>query len=129
MKDNEINLLENVYDDNTMVEIPGNFLYSLLPLLEQVQLKETDTSFVSSFPESSKKVMTSDKKELEKVDINWSLYPNPNSYFNQIPVETTSLLGVMAMERLLIAKTLHLENIKKGLTKVKGSFEQDVKLD
>lgn len=131
-EETQVNLLEHIYDNSTMVEIPGTMLYAMLTLLNQVKDNETiPNAFISQYPEKSKKVFNKeDKNFLEKVEVDWGTYPTAQSFFEQTPVEAMSLLGAMATDQLMLLQQAHLDNINNGLTKKVGSFEkkEDVKL-
>ena len=126
MKEEQINLLEHIYDAETMVSVPGTMLYAMIQLLNQVKENETlNVAFISQYPEKSKKVFNKeDKKFLEKVEVEWASYPTAQSFFDQKPVEAMSVLGAMATDQLLLLQQAHLDNINNGLTKKVGSFEK-----
>jgi hypothetical protein len=108
LKDEEINLLEYIYDDGATVEVPGRLIEGLIQTLRQVEQSETNQGFISSYPAESK------VKKDKTVDIKWELYPTAEAYFSQQPQETKSMLGVMALDLLMLLQQVHLENIKSG---------------
>lgn len=128
-EEKQINLLKYDYPTETVVQIPGKMLYGIMQLLNQVKDSETtQTSFISQFPKSSKKVFNKDdKKLLEKVEVEWEVYPTALAYFEQTPVESTSLLGVMATDLLMLIQQAHLDNINNGLAVQVGTFKEETK--
>jgi hypothetical protein len=127
----EINLLEYTYPEGVKVEIPGRLLEGLIQILSEVDKKETTVGFINNYPQSSKEVFREDF--LESVDVDWTGYSSAESYFNQKPQDIKTMLGVMALDLLLMLKQGHLENIESGVAKKLGSFEpenskEDVKL-
>jgi len=125
MKDNEINLMEYVYDQETMVNIPGSMLYALLQLLRQVVDDQTKTVFTSKYGTDVKEIYT--EKLLEKVEMTLKDYPTATSFFNQTPVDGVSVLGAMAQDLLLLLQQGHLDNIKSGVAKQVGTFTPENK--
>ncbi len=127
----ELNLLEYTYPEGTLVEIPGRLLEGIIQILSEVDKKETTVGFINNYPLSSKENFREDF--LESVDVDWKGYTSAESYFNQKPQDIKSMLGVMALDLLLMLKQGHLENIEAGIAKKVGSFEpekskEDVKL-
>lgn len=126
-----INLLEYTYPEGTLVEIPGRLLEGLIQILSEVDKKETTVGFINNYPLTSKENFREDF--LESVDVDWTGYTSAESFFNQKPQDIKSMLGVMALDLLLMLKQGHLENIEAGIAKKIGSFEpekpkKDVKL-
>jgi hypothetical protein len=137
MKDSEISLLSHTYDNNTMVEIPGALLYSLMQILQSVKENETTMGFNTTYVKSSKEIFDKERKMsdgspfLNKVDQDFEGYPTAESWFSQKPQEHVSMLGCGAMDLLMLIQKGHLENIKAGLTKEVGAFtkeEDEIKL-
>lgn len=122
LKDEEINLLEYIYDDTDTVEVPGRLMEGLIQILRQVEENETSQGFISSYPTEQKL----DKKDgvLESVKVEWEMYPTALSYFSQQPQETKSMLGVMALDLLMLLQQKHLENIRSGKAKKIGSMKK-----
>lgn len=128
LKDEEINLLEYVYPQGTMVQIPGRLLEGLIQILNEVDKKESTRGFIDKYPTTSKKMFNETNKEhLQAVQTNWEVYPTAESYFNQEPQEIKSMLGVMALDLLLLLKQGHLENIRSGVAVKLGTFETEIK--
>ena len=129
MEDKEINLLEHVYDKGQMVEFPGELVYALMQVLEKVADHEKVTGFPTAYAKSTKEVfdkertMSDGSKFLVAVEQELELYPTAESWFNQRPQELVSMLGAMAMDLLGGLKSIHLENIQKGIAKPVGTFE------
>lgn len=125
-------LKAHIYKEKVLTEIPGDLLYGLITILEQVvESESSESSFLYSYPDNVKKSFDSlDEKFLEKVEIDWKEYPTAKSFFEQVPVKTMSILGAMAEDLLLLLRQIHLDNINKGLTKKVGTFTntKDVEL-
>lgn len=122
LKDEEINLLEYIYDDGDMVEIPGRLIEGLIQILRQVEQNETNQGFISSYPTEQK--LNKENDVLESVEIKWEQYPTANSYFTQQPQEIKSMLGVMSLDLLMMLQQKHLENIRSGKAKKIGSIRK-----
>jgi len=115
MTDEKINLLEHVYDDGVNVELPGNLVYALMQVLSQVKEAETSTVFAHSYSASAKEVKSKDNKDLiGEVKLEQKGYPTAESFFNQQPITATSVIGMAAMDLLMLLQQAHLEEIKKG---------------
>lgn len=127
----QINLFEYTYPDGVSVEMPGRLLEGLIQILSEVDKKETTMGFINNYALTGKETFREDF--LESVDVEWKGYTTAESYFNQKPQDIKSMLGVMALDLLLLLKQAHLENINNGIAKKIGSFEaekedNDVKL-
>lgn len=122
LKDEEINLLEYIYDDGDMVEIPGRLIEGLIQILRQVEQNETNQGFISSYPTEQK--LNKNDDVLESVEVKWEQYPTANSYFTQQPQEIKSMLGVMSLDLLMMLQQKHLENIRSGKAKKIGSIRK-----
>lgn len=127
----QINLFEYTYPDGVSVEMPGRLLEGLIQILSEVDKKETTMGFINNYALTGKETFREDF--LESVDVEWKGYTTAESYFNQKPQDIKSMLGVMALDLLLLLKQAHLENINNGVAKKIGSFEaekedNDVKL-
>jgi hypothetical protein len=122
MEEEQINLLEYSYPDGVGVQIPGRLLEGLIQILTAVDEKETTRGFINNYPLSSKEVFRGDF--LESVDVDWKGYSSAESYFNQQPQDIKTMLGAMALDLCLMLKQAHLENIKEGIAKKQGTFEQ-----
>lgn len=122
LKDEEINLLDYIYDDNDTVEIPGRLIEGLIQILRQVEQNETNQGFISAYPTKHKL----NKKEnlLESVDVTWEQYPTAEAYFSQQPQETKSMLGVMSLDLLMLLQQKHLDNIRSGKAKKIGTLKK-----
>ncbi len=122
-----VNLMEYTYPDGVMVEIPGRLLEGLIQILNEVDKKETTRGFINNYPTASKEnIIQRDGKDfLESVQVDWEGYSSAESYFNQAPQDIKSMLGVMALDLLLMLKQAHLHNIEAGVAKKLGSFEQE----
>lgn len=127
MDEEQINLLEYSYPEGVSVGIPGRLLEGLIQILTTVDEKETTRGFINRYPLNSKEVYRGDF--LESVDVEWKGYSSAESYFNQEPQDTKSLLGAMALDLCLMLKQAHLENIKEGLAKKQGTFETETVKD
>lgn len=115
MTDEQINLLEHVYDDNAIVEVPGNLVYALMQVLQQVKEHETQTVFSHSYSFSAKEIKNKENKDfVEEVKLEQKDYPTAQAFFSQKPVTATSILGMAAMDLLMLLQQAHLEEIKKG---------------
>lgn len=127
MEETQINLLEYDYTNDAKVEIPGKMLYGIMQLLKQVKENETiPSSFISQYPKKHKEIFSkTDKKHLEKVEVEWETYKTAESFFNQTPVEAVSILGAMATDLLLLTQQVHLDNIKNGVALKVGTFKED----
>lgn len=128
-KEKQVNLLEYDYPNEAVSEIPGKLLYAVIQFLKQVKDSEViPVSFISQYPKSSKEVYNEkDKDLLERVDVKWEDYKTATSYFNQTPVEATTMTGAMATDLLLLTQQIHLDNIEKGIAVQVGTFKEDVK--
>lgn len=131
MNEEQINLFEYTYPDGVSVEMPGRLLEGLIQILSEVDKKETTMGFINNYALTGKETFREDF--LESVDVEWKGYTTAESYFNQKPQDIKSMLGVMALDLLLLLKQAHLENINNGIAKKIGSFEaekedNDVKL-
>lgn len=131
MKDESINLLSHVYDNNTMVEIPGALLYSLMQLLQAVKENETTMGLSTTYAKSSKEIFDKERKMadgspfLNKVEQELEVYGTAESWFAQKPQEHISMTGAGAMDLLMLLQKGHLDNIKAGLTKEIGTFTKE----
>ena len=112
MTDEQINLLEHIYDNNAIVEVPGNLVYALMQVLQQVKEHETQTVFSHSYSFSAKEIKNKDF--VEEVKLEQKDYPTAQAFFSQKPVTATSILGMAAMDLLMLLQQAHLEEIKKG---------------
>ncbi len=122
LKDEEINLLEYIYDDGDTVEVPGRLMEGLIQILRQVEQNETNQGFISAYP--TKQKVNKKKDVVESVEVEWEMYPTANSYFSQKPQETKSMLGVMALDLLMLLQQKHLENIRSGKAKKIGTMKK-----
>lgn len=131
MKDEQINLLSHTYENNTMVEVPGALLYSLMQLLQSVKDNETTMGFSHTYTKKSKEIFNKERKLadgspfLDKVEQEFEVYPTAESWFSQKPQEHVSMLGAGAMDLLMLIQKGHLENIKAGLTVEVGTFKKE----
>lgn len=123
LKDEEINLLEYIYDDGDTVEVPGRLMEGLIQILRQVEQNETGQGFISAYP-TGQKVNRKGEDLLESVEVEWEMYPTALSYFSQQPQETKSMLGVMALDLLMLLQQKHLENIRSGKAKKIGTMKK-----
>lgn len=126
LKDEEINLIEYDYNPEDRVEFPGYLIYSLIQILSAFYDKETQPVFLNGF-QSSVKQKKNSEGALEQVDVEWQSYPTAASYFNQKPVNASTVLGAGAQDLLLQLKQIHLNNIKSGVAKQVGGFTQPKK--
>jgi hypothetical protein len=128
---NEINLLEYIYDDQVKVEIPGSLLYALMQVLNQVKENETQYVFTHYYNEAPKTVKGLNDL-VEKVETTLTKYPSATAYFNQEPQIATSMLGNAALDLLMLVQQVHSEQIEKGNALKVGSIQtpkkDDVKL-
>lgn len=130
MKDEQINLLSHVYDKEQVVEFPGQLIYALMQVLEQVAESEKVLGLPTTYAKKTKEIfdkertMVDGSKFLVSVEQELELFPTASSFFNQKPQETVSMLGAMAMDLLGGLKEIHLDNIKKGIAKPVGTFEK-----
>lgn len=122
LKDEEINLLEYIYDDGDTVQVPGRLVEGLIQTLRQVEQSETNQGFISAYPSTSK--IKKEEKNVISVDVQWENYPTAESYFSQQPQETKSMLGVMALDLLMLLQQIHLENIREGKAKKVGTLRK-----
>ena len=131
LQDHEIDIKQYVYDANDKVEIPAKMVEGLIEILGQVQTNETTYGFIGQYPESSKEIKDENGKVI-KVEVKWNSHQSAESYFNQeTPLETTSMLGVMALDLLMLLKQVHLSNIRSGKAQKIGTIKppkQNVKL-
>ena len=129
MKDEQINLLAHVYDEKATVEISGGLLYALMQVLEQVKEQETQTAFSHTYDTSAKEIKSSGNKELiGEVKLEQKNYPTAEAFFNQKPITVTSIMGMAAMDLLMLLQKMHLEEIKKG-NAVKAGTLKSLKKD
>lgn len=121
-----VNLLEYVYQPEDLIQIPGNLLYGLMQVLRQVKDSETHTVFTTAYATKAKEVFSKeDKNLLEKVELELKQYPSAQSYFEQQPVEATTMLGNASLDLLLLLQQIHLDNINSGIAKPVGTFTKE----
>lgn len=125
----QINLLEYAYPDGVSVEIPGKLLEALLQILRQTVQSETSQGFIDNFPKSFKEVKNKETKILEEVQIEWTPYTSPQSYFSQQPQNIKSMLGVMAEDLLLLLQQVHLDNIENKRALKIGTLKPKINKD
>lgn len=123
MNEEQINLLDYSYPDGVMVQIPGRLLEGLIQILTTVDEKETTRGFINNYPTTSKEVFEGEL--LKSVDVEWKGYTSAEAYFNQAPQDIKTMLGAMSLDLCLMLKQGHLENIRAGIAKKIGSFEQE----
>lgn len=112
-----VNLLDYSYkEEEITVKLKSNTFLGLMQILDAVVKEGTQVSFLNAYPsEVAPKMVDFDgKKVLDSVDIAWEKYPNANSFFTQIPVETTTYLGTQAMDLLGVLQRIHFANIQSG---------------
>ncbi len=130
MNDEQINLLAHIYDKDQVVEFPGQLVYALMQVLENVAANEKVLGLPTSYAKTTKEIFDKERKMadgskfLVSVEQELELFPTASSFFNQKPQETVSMLGAMAMDLLGGLKEIHLDNIKKGIAKPVGTFEK-----
>jgi len=120
-EENNINLLEHIYDDETMVEVPGSFLYAVMQVLNAVRENETQDGFAHYYAKDSKEVRNEDGTLVVEIKTELQPYPTANSFFNQQPFEFTTRIGMAAFDLLMLAQQSHLQNIQNGLAKKVGT--------
>lgn len=130
MKEDDINLLEHSYEQDTMVQMPGSFLYGLLQFLQTVKESETSIGFSNMYSKSAKEVYDRERGTLEApflkaVEQEYEVYTTAESWFSQKPQEHVSMLGAAAMDFLMLAQKGHLGNIEDGLTIKVGEFKKE----
>ncbi len=128
--DEQINLLEYTYAPEDVVSIPGMALVELMMFAKAVATNEEKVGLAFSYPKKTKEVYGDDKKFLVAVESEGvKEYPTATAFFNQQPQSFTSLLGASAQDALMKLQSVHLQNIKSGLSKIHGNFvKEEVKL-
>ena len=125
IKDQDINLLEYDYDNETMIEIPGRLIIGYLEILNQVEQSESNMGFVDDYTMDSPKVSKEGDIVKEIKYGGYENYPSASSYFSQKPRRIKTMLGVMAADLLLLTKQIQIDNIKNGKAKKLGTFEKE----
>lgn len=131
MKEEQINLLSHTYANDTMVQVPGALLYSLMQLLQSVKENETTIGLNTTYTKKIKEFFDKEKKMedgtpfLNKVEQEFEVYPTAEAWFSQKPQEHVSMLGAGAMDLLMLIQKGHLENIQAGLTIEVGTFKKE----
>lgn len=113
-----INLREYSYDQEMESVVRGKVLTDLMQFLEVLIKKETSyRTYIESFPSKvePKTVLHEDEEVLEAVEVEWTDYPNAQSFFNQTPIKTVSELGAMAIDMKMRLDAIHFSNIESGL--------------
>lgn len=118
----EINLLKHVYEKDVLVQIPGDLLYALMQVLNQVKENETQQVFVHSYSLDAKEVRD-ENNVLQNVEQTQIGYDTAQAFFNQSPLLGTSLTGAAAHDLLMLLQGIHLDNINAGIAKEVGTFE------
>lgn len=116
----QINILDYGYSEESIkIELKGNTLIGLIQVLDAVINENTHVSYLNQYPLNSK-VNTTDfqgNKVIDTVSVDWEKYPNANSFFSQIPVESTTVLGVQALDLKSVLQRIHMKNIEDGVAK------------
>lgn len=121
-KEEQVNLKEYGFEQGQQLDITldGNVFTGILEVLERlVEDQTSEASFIDFYPTTTQPnfVKFEGEQVIDNVEINWSRYPNLNSYFSQQPVRTTSLLGVMALDLLIQMRGKHKELVDLGIAK------------
>ena len=124
--DEQINLLEYIYEDGQMVEIPGRLLEGLMQVLRAVEKDQRHDVFIDNYPTAPKEEYDRDGL-LEEVKTKWTPYPTAKSFFAQEPQTAITTIGMMALDQLMFLQNIHLSNIKENKAQKIGSIKKDKK--
>jgi len=124
MKEEElINLREYSYGADVPSTAKGKIVTELLQFLDFVIESETNyETYLDFYPTKVEpKTIINDNNEesLETVDIEWSLYPNGQSFFRQAPIKSVSKTGALAIDMKMRIDELHFLNIQDGIAQKK----------
>ena len=113
MKEENINLLEYQYTNGAEVTIPGDLVYGLMQVLNQV--KESETHYVfNHYYDANPKEVKGLNGAVSAVKTEKVKYPSAESYFNQEPQIATTMLGNASLDLLMVLQGVHSAEIEKG---------------
>lgn len=125
-KNEMVNPLDYVYDDDQVVGINGNALLSIMNLLYQVVEEQPKVATLLQYPKSVNE-MRDEKGELLKVDIQWEDH-TPNSFFftaaddnGGVPVMTE--LAFKSQQIIYGLSKMHEKNINSNIAKKKTDLD------
>lgn len=114
-----VNLREYSYAEDVKSNAKGKILTDFMQFLEMVIEHETSyKTYIESFPTKvePKTILDDEQGEvISSVDIEWTGYPNAESFFNQTPIKTVSELGALAIDMKIRVDGIHYANIQDGL--------------
>lgn len=116
-----LDLFNYTYAPDAKVEITGTLFYALMQVLNQTKIDNTYTGLAYDYASKVKKVK---KDGVDKIEIELQKHPSALSYFEQPQLEFTTMLGNLALDLLMIMQGQHSENIKNGIAKPHGEFEE-----
>ena len=115
----EINLREYIYSDDVKSNAKGKILTDFMQFLEIIIESETNyKTYIESFPTKvePKTILDDEQREvINSVEIEWTGYPNAESFFAQTPIKTVSELGALAIDMKMRLDSMHHMNIQDGL--------------